>query len=154
MVKYSFVRPVFLFERQRTMLHVFGIVVSSLILSVSQPLTHNNGWNFASASAASSHCPCCKDKVCHCGMAKTKSPLSSQASGSSAPCCGKTRHLPAIPSAPLLAANNQIGNELVKHLTSAREVAWLFEAPKVLMDVPCTNISPPVFSVRSFPLRV
>jgi hypothetical protein len=134
------------------MIHVFGIVVSSFFLNISQPLTLNNGWN--ALSAASSHCPCCKDKECHCGMAKTKLPLSSHTSRSSAPCCGKTKHFPAIPETPVLAASNQIGNELVKNLTAAREVASLFETQKVLMNVPLINISPHITFLQSFPLRV
>jgi hypothetical protein len=134
------------------MLQVIGIVISSFFLSISQPLTHYNGWN--SLSAASSHCSCCKGKVCHCGMEKTQVPGSSKSSQRAALCCGKTKHFPEPQSTPILSASSQIGNELLKNLSVVNEAVTLLELRKSRILSPMITISPHINSIQSFPLRV
>lgn len=136
------------------MLHVFGIVVSSVILSISQPLTNNNGWKFLSAASSHCSCPCCKG-VCHCGMEKNIPPVSSKSSKPKCPCSAKSNHFPESPSTPIFAGNTEIGSELVKNLAAATPVVpVLFKEPPSLLRIPSVKISPPVFSAESYPLRV
>jgi hypothetical protein len=134
------------------MLSVIGVMISSFLLNVSQPLTLNNGWN--ALSAASSHCPCCKGKVCNCGMEKTQASSSSKKAQSNAPCCGKTNHFPEPQSTPILTGNAFDGNELQKNLSVSDVLVPFLESEKSQIIPPIQKVASSPGISYSFPLRI
>ncbi len=134
------------------------VIVSSFFLNATQSFNNQNGW--ASLSAASSHCPCCKGP-CHCGMEKSKTGELSHATKNNsekAPCCAKKDRLPS---------SNTNDHSFIAVSTNFKELNKVFSEGAFEYSTVCNekisghlyivssahSLSPPA-SQTIFPLRV
>jgi len=77
------------------MVAFLSVIVSCIFLHVTQPFNSHTGWTSLSAASSHCHCPCCKDKECHCGMQKNQLASSDiKKSSEKAPCCAQNSHVP------------------------------------------------------------